>query len=257
MSNNNIKKNKSNEIESLNNVKKENSEIFIEKYKELERITQERYNLKEGISSVYFLETNKDYLDIKDKIGYCREVRNFLQHENKVSKEFAIIPSDEMINLIEEVIERVKNPIRAYDICVKVIDVYYKGLNDNVYLSMMAMDHRKYTHIPIMNKGVVIGMFSKSTIFNLLIDNKTISIDKTITFKDIEEKISLENKDNFKSEKYMFIPRNATKEYISELFETSYRNANRIAVMLVTENGKSNEKLLGIITPYDVIKKIK
>ena len=108
-----------------------------------------------------------------------------------------------------------------------------------------------------MNKGVVIGMFSKSTIFNLLIDNKTISIDKTITFKDIEEKISLENKDNFKSEKYMFIPRNATKEYISELFETSYRNANRIAVMLVTENGKSNEKLLGIITPYDVIKKIK
>lgn len=242
--------------QSNKSVKRENSEIFIEKYKELERIAQERYKLKDGISSVYYLETNKEYADIKDKICYCREVRNFLQHETKVSKEFAIIPSDEMIVLIDEVIERVRNPIKAYDICVKVIDVYYKDLNDNVYLSMMSMDHRKYTHIPILEKGIVVGMFSKSTIFNLLIDNKAISVDKTLTFKDIKEEISLDNNDS-KSEKYMFISRNTTKEHISELFETSYKNADRIAVMLVTENGKNTEKLLGIITPYDVIKKIK
>lgn len=223
---------------------------FIEKYKELENAIENRYNLKQGESPVFYLENRPEYSQMKDKISYCREVRNFLQHENMISNNFAITPSDEMINLITKIIEIVKNPKKAKDICKRIQNVYYKELNDNVFDSMMAMNHRKYSHIPILNNGVVIGVFSKSTVFNYLLDIKEFEISKKLTFRDIKNRIEI-NIDN--SEKYVFISEDASIEHVKDVFENSYKNAMRIAMAFVTKNGLQNEKLIGIITPYDLI----
>ena len=61
----------------------DNNELFIEKYKELEYEIAKRYNLPKSTSPIPFIEKKNEYAKFAKELDYCREVRNFLQHESK------------------------------------------------------------------------------------------------------------------------------------------------------------------------------
>ncbi|WP_411328773.1 hypothetical protein [Anaerofustis stercorihominis] len=40
---------------------------------------------------------------------------------------------------------------------------------------------------------------------------------------------------------------------IEDMLYNAYKRNERIGAIFITENGKENERLIGLITPYDVI----
>lgn len=225
----------------------DNNDLFIEKYKELEYEITKSYNLPKTTSPIPFIEKNSEYSKYSKELNYCREVRNFLQHESKIDNEFAVIASNEMIEKLEEIINAVKNPIRIKDVYINIDKVYYKGLNNYVYPSMLSMDYKKYSHIPILRNGILIGVFSKTSIFKYLLEEENNRLNEDLTFKDIEKYISLNE------EYYLYTTLDMPVEEIKEEVVLNFKRGKRIAIIFVTKDGTSSSELLGLLTPYDIL----
>ena len=224
-----------------------NYEKFIEKYKELEYVVSKQYNISKNGSEISFLERRPEFSKYRKELEYCRDVRNFLQHETKIDKEFAIIPSDEMIELITKIIDLVKNPITCLKISKKINEIYYKSENDYVVSSMLAMNHKKYTHIPIIENNKVIGVFSKTSIFNLLLEEDISFLNSLLKFKDIKKYISLD------TEKYIFCNSDMNVKEMEEKIVSEFRNGNKVSMIFLTSNGKENGEFIGLFTPFDIM----
>ena len=181
------------------------------------------------------------------ELNYCREVRNFLQHESKIDKEFAVIASDEMLEVMDKIIDLVRNPVRIKDVYVSIDKVYYKGLDNYVYPSMISMDYKKYSHIPILEKGKLIGVFSKTSIFKYLLEEENNNFSEYVKFKDVKKYISLNE------EYYLFTTLDTPVEDIIEEVVMNFKNGKRIAIIFVTDNGMENGDFVGLLTPYDIL----
>lgn len=224
-------------------------EIFLDKYKELEAVIKLEYNLEERDSAMGFLLKNKAYHSIRNELDLCRETRNLLSHNPRVRLAYIVEPSEAMIKLLEDIIDKVKNPLRARDIMVKKSELYYGNMNDGVRQAMIAMSSKSYSHIPIMDDDVLVGVFSSNTLLSILIDEKLVSVDDDLKFKDIEKYLYYKNSTG---ESYRFISKKMPAGDISDLYKAAEEKNDRIGMMFVTENGNENEKVLGIITAWDL-----
>ena len=217
-----------------------NTELFIEKYKELEHTVRSVYSLQESDSISYYLTHHERFKIYREKIAYCQKVRNFLQHEEKIEYEFAIQPSQAMIEFISKLIKEVKNQAKCKDIMIT--DIYYQTLNGNVLETIHTMKEKDISHVPILENQKVIGMFNKEVFLEVLD-----SVLKTSTFKDIQEHLA------HHSNHYKFVMDNLYIEDLQEIFVSNYKNGNRVDLLLVTENGSGDETLLGIVSPWLVL----
>ena len=114
---------------------------------------------------------------------------------------------------------------------------------------MKVMQEKSYTHIPIIDNGIVIGVFSDNTIMSYLLKDEIVGIDEHTTFRDFEEFLPL---NNHASEVFRFIGIDTLAIEISNIFEEELKMQNRIGMMFVTQDGKVQQKLMGIITPWDI-----
>ena len=224
-----------------------NNELFIEKYKELEYVITKRYNLGKTISPIAYIEKRSEYDHFEKELEYCREVRNFLQHEGKINNEFAVTASSEMIKKLDEIIEFVRNPIRIKDVYIPLSKVYYKGLDNFVYPSMLSMDYKKYSHIPIIKDKKLIGVFSKTSIFKYLLEEDINRLNEDLSFRDIEKYISLNE------EYYLYEKLQTPVEEVKEEVIKNFKQGKRIAIIFVTKDGTINSELIGLLTPYDIL----
>lgn len=225
------------------------TELFLNKYRELESIVSAEHDLKNSESAVGFLLRRPEYRSIKSELEYCREVRNLLSHNPKVRNEYAVEPSGEMIALLNRTIERVRNPQRARHVCIPKEKISCRTMDDHVLPAMIEMNERVYTHIPIVRDGVVIGVFSENTLLSYLIDNEIVSIGKDVRFRDIAKYLPI---DQHRAETFRFISQNTPVSEIEEIFANALKKAERIGLIFVTRSGKPAEKLLGIISAWDI-----
>ena len=224
---------------------------FIELYKKLEQIAINNYGFTNdrANSAISQLKNLKEFKSIKSEISYCQEVRNLLQHNEKIQGKYAVIPSDEMIELLNNTIDKIENPKRARHICININDVFYQSIDDYVLPGMKVMQEKSYTHIPIIDNGIVISVFSDNTIMSYLLKDEIVGIDELTTFRDFEEFLPL---DNHASEIFKFVKIDALVSDISNIFEEELKMQKRIGMMFVTQDGKAQQKLMGIITPWDI-----
>ena len=225
------------------------TDIFLDKYRQLEASVSAQYGLSQSESAVSFLERRAEFRGIKSELSYCREVRNLLSHNPKVNNRYAVEPSEEMIRLLERTIERVCNPRRAKHIWVPRDRVLCRTVEDYVRPAMVEMHERLYTHIPILKNGVVVGAFSENTLLHYLIDDVTVRIDQKVRFTDIEKYLPL---DQHRAESFRFVGKETPVSEIEDLFAKADADGLRIGLLFVTHSGQETEKLLGIISPWDV-----
>lgn len=126
-----------------------NSEVFLEKYKQLEDVVRSTYKLGEGDSISHYLSSQSKYKRFADDIRYCQKVRNLLCHEKKVSDSFAVEASVSMIEFIDRLIDNIKKRPKCFDIQIKFADVCWRSLNDTVKDTMTEMRNKLFTHIPV------------------------------------------------------------------------------------------------------------
>lgn len=225
-----------------------NSDVFLEKYKELEDFIRGEYGLKNEESAIAFLLKRPEYRSIRDELDYCREVRNLLQHKPKIRDNYVVEASDAMISLLEGTLNRIKNPPKARRIMIPRQQILCKAMNDLVLPTMREMDEKVYTHIPILENEVVCGVFSENTVLSYLVDEQ-IGFDETTTFSEIADYLPL---DKHRAETFRFVHLDEFISNISDEFDRAVHNQDRIGMVFVTANGKKSEKLLGILTAWDI-----
>lgn len=128
----------------------DNTELFLDKYKELENAAINEFKLPPDGSAVAKLEKRSEFKDIRFELNYCREVRNLLQHNQRLDEEFAVQPGKKMIELLDMVLDRIKNPVRCMDIAVPFNDLVWRSLDDPVMPVIRIMNDRNISHVPIL-----------------------------------------------------------------------------------------------------------
>ncbi len=141
------------------------TEQFLEKYKELENAAVGLYGFAEDGKAIANLTEMPEFRNIRMELSYCREVRNLLQHRVRLGSEYAVEPSEAMIQLLNDTVEKVKNPLRCRDIAVPCSKLLCSRPEAFVLPAMKEMRQRGFTHLPIIEGGKVAGIFSESRVF--------------------------------------------------------------------------------------------
>ena len=234
-------------------MRENNVEVFLNTYRELEDGIKMRYNVnrREDGSSIYVLKEQKYFKQFKTQIDLYKDIRNLLSHEPKRRGDYPIIPTKGIIDGLEALKNRVTNPPRVNTIMVESQNVYSASVNDSVRTVINAMIKNVYTHIPILDDGKVIGVFSENTFLSLFENEELVMIDDNLKFNDatIQKLIPI---DKHITESFRFVARDVSVFEVGEAFRKSADNGDRIGLIFVTQNGKQDERILGIVTPWDL-----
>ena len=225
------------------------TELFLDKYRQLEAAITTEYDLSDRDSPIAVLIKKPEFRSLRAELDYCREVRNLLSHNPKVNSSYAVEPSDEIIDLLEQTLQKIQNPTRARHIMVERSKVTCRTMADPVKPAMIVMNKQSFSHIPILREERVCGVFSENTILTCLIENAGLLTGEDTLFSDIAEYLAL---DSHKSESFRFVPQDMPVGEISLLFDGAQKSSDRIGMLFVTKNGSPSEKLLGILTAWDV-----
>lgn len=233
------------------NEKKELSrtEVFLDKYRLLEEVAIEEYGYDDNGTAVSNLERRKEFKDISAQLSYCRKVRNLLCHTPKIEDAYAVTPSEAMLQLLDDITARIKRPLRAQDIYTPREKLMCKSLGSYVLPSARDMTRRHFSHLPILQDNRLVGVFSESTLTALLLAENGVSINEKTRFNDIRHYLKIEN---HTAERFLFIGRNTPAGDLVEMFEDALRPGNRIGMVFVTETGDPHQRILGVITAWDV-----
>lgn len=227
----------------------DNTERFLQVYKQLEAVIRQQYNLKNEEPIKQYLVKSRDWQH-KYRLEYCHDVRNFLQHKIKVHKEFAIIPSDEMIEFLEETLKIFKQRPQPSDKAIKGGNLLTGQLTDQILPLMRKMNEKNYTNIPIISDGKVVGVFSEGSIFKFLLDEEIIEVEQSAVFSDLQRYTEIDNKSD---QVFKFVRNDISFDELNDLFSDEFKVGKRLAMVFLTHSGKRSEKLIGILTPWDVL----
>lgn len=229
-----------------------NADEYIQTYKELEKTVRSIYQLPKEQSISNFLKNSKRTRLLNIDIEYCADVRNLLQHREKISDEYPVIPTDEMIDYVRSIIDKLNNRPRSHEIAIPKSKILSATLDSSLRKTMNAMRNTRYTHVPIIEHGKVIGVLSQSSIFNYIADQGIVDIDDELLIKDLKDYLSLKGDDIVI---YTFQPSSIFVDELLEVFEDEFQKGNRIGMVFLTPNGNPDEELTGILTPWDVLVK--
>ncbi len=227
----------------------DNTELFLDKYKQLEDAAANQFG-EECSSQIARLERMPQFENVAAGLRYCREVRNLLQHNPKIDGQYAVTPGENMLRLLENVLQRVINPPRACDAALKIQSIYHRGLDAAVLRTMRDMVKRDLSKIPITQKGRVIGVFSQETLFSRALSTGLPPLSENTRLHELRDFLTIDRK------YYRFAPYRAPLDEIEAMFDEAYARHVRIRSVFLTENGKPDEALLGLITPWELIDKL-
>ncbi|MBQ1286221.1 MAG: CBS domain-containing protein [Lachnospiraceae bacterium] len=221
---------------------------FLDLYKKLENTANTHYHIRGSGSAIAKLQRRQEFSNIHQELDYIRDVRNLLTHRPRIGEFYAVEPTDAMLSLLEKLIDRLEHPLSAIRIAVPLEEVLSASLDSPVLDSLEKMYKRAFSHMPILEDGKVVGVFSGSSLMNCVL-YKHIMFSGDLKFRDIKDTFTF---DQHPSETFRFVSRDTLVSDISDMFDEALQQEERIGMIFVTENGKSDEELLGIITAWDV-----
>lgn len=233
-----------------------NSDNFLIIYNELDKYMRDY--LKEGTETPHshlirkMSEKNKVFRRNKDLLYTYANLRNAIVHNpDKRDSDPIAEPHDNTIKKYNQIKEFVMNPPKALEtVAIPFQDIYTTTLTSRALDLMGIMERRLYSHIPVIDNGKMVGIFSENTVFSYITKNKDSLILEADLVSKFEDFIGVERNE---SEYYAFVKKDALLVDIEEMFQHGIKNNKRLAVAFITENGKQNEKLLGLITVWDLV----
>lgn len=228
----------------------EQTEVFLEKYKELEQAIYDTYHWKSDGRAISRLEQLPQFQDVRQELDLCRQVRNLLQHNCRIGESYAVEPSRALTELLDTILNRVIRPQTCREICVPVSQLCTAQMSDPVWPVMQQMGKRGVSYVPILDRGRVAGVFSENSVFRYLIDKRRPRLEDGVVFSEIHNLIT---SSSHRSGEWVFYAIDTPVIKVEEAFESAFRKGNRISLVLLTEDGLPSQKLLGVITAWDLL----
>ena len=230
------------------------SEKFLQIYNELDdymrkQLKAEQY-VDHGMLLKQMADKNRIFSEYYRDLKTFADMRNLLVHNPyKASADPILIPHEYIVNKYEDIKNQVLHPKKAISIAIPVRLIYTTTLEDNALGVMQTMNDKVYTHVPVIENNEMVGVFSENTILSYLSHHKEALILKDMRIKEFVEFIPLEK---HLSESFEFVGRNALLIEVEELFRKGLVNRKRIGMVFITNSGKKDEELLGILTSWDI-----
>ena len=239
-------------------MKQDSTSKFLSIYNEIDHYMRGILNAQDYIDHGALLrqisDKNRLFSDYYKDLKLFAELRNLLVHNPYPDRANPlIIPHGYVTKKYEEIKNAIMRPKKAIDIAVRREFIYTTTLSTKSIEVMQEMNDKTYTHVPVMDGETLEGVFSENTILSYLVHNKEAIIMKDTKISEFKEFIGL---DKHRSEYFEFVSRNTLLAEVEALFQEGLQERKRIAVVYITENGKRDEKLLGMITAWDVAGKI-
>lgn len=225
--------------------------LFLDLYKQIEDVLEEKYrNARRHFSSAVF-EFVKDYesAPVRDKLDLCRHIRNLMAHSADLDNQPVVVPSQPVVDALRDVLDFVSRPPLALEFATRGERVLKVGPDQRVLRVMELMDKNGYSHVPVMKDGKFYGVFSVGSMFRYLLRHKGKGLDPTAMIKDLKGYLAVEEH----LENYEFVPADATYIYVRQRFEQVRGKNKRVSVIFITEDGRQDQPLLGMLTPWDVL----
>ena len=244
--------------ENIVNFTEEGNKL-IDLFKELEEIIRKKCNVSGIITENTTLDSQIKELSKKnsvvrkyqDELMIIKQVRNINTHQRNDKYGYVVCPNPDMNIKLKTIIDEIKNPPTIYNsnICVKRQNMYCRNIDDTIEETIKVMIEKVYTHIPIFENDVLVGVFSENTLLDIVNKETGILIGKDTTFRAFQDYLKIEN---HSSEEFKFISRNKNIYDIEDIFKDYFTRNKRLGCVYITENGKENEKILGTLTAWDI-----
>jgi len=231
-----------------------NTDEFLDLYKKLEQLLKLKYgNDSQRYESVVArYENSRESGELKDEINAIREIRNLLQHSPKVNNRYIVTPSIDVIKALRDVIDQVEHPRLAIEFGVWERNIYKATLNSGLLKVLRVMKDRGFSHVPIIENNKLYGVLSAYTVFEFVTEQGFQILTEDTKIKDIRNYLPI---NKHKNEYYIFMPKETTFTQADEAFEKRDNNRRRLVAIFITENGKPDEPILSMLTPWSVVGK--
>lgn len=228
-----------------------NSDRFVTSYNRIDQLMKNIIGTHEHMAFFRLIEyAKKKSAIIRRYEADLREygdLRNAIIH-NRTTIEYAIAePHEDVVLKMEELEIALSKPITVGNMFRTKVTTFQK--TDFLSYALKVIKDKKYNQFPVYDgtafKGLItpvgITMWMASTV-----DSETFSRKKTT----LGEILTHENN----RENYRFINQNASIYEALEIFKEVITRGKRLEALLITEDGKPNKKLIGIVTPMSLMK---
>jgi hypothetical protein len=222
----------------------------LEKYLRIE-YNQGNYSYSSFMSTIYKIKksnrnplfTNKYNFDI---LQQASQVRNIISHNNDV-----IIPSEKFLNDFRKVVDKICEPLKIENVMIQLSKLRTAGLSTKVGSVINMLKEYGFNTIPIIDNNQLMGVFTEKSAYDYLSMKKNQTLTKDMKIRDILEAIDL----NSDPRKYFdFIGRDASIIEAYDCFTRDLKSKRELLLLLVTEEGEKEQKLLGIVALRDIEK---
>ena len=219
---------------------------FLERYREIEEWALNNLNVAE----MKDLEQMPQYKSLRSNLSFCRILRNLLSHYDwsKAGNDMVIV-TDQALRQVNNLYYSL-NPVTLMRIAIRAGQIFAPASSDSVLNAIKVMHRNDYSYIPIVDNHRIVGVFSIKTLLQIAAEDKIQDITENLTFQDILDYIRIsENPEN----QYGFIDTNTSVEDAAEMFQRSKRRKKKLDVLFITDNGRADGVLQGMLTPTDLI----
>ena len=228
-----------------------NSDRFITAYNRIEKVLAKKVD-ENGFLPFYRLI---DQAKIKNSVvrNYEEDLREFGDLRNAIvhhrtGVDYVIAePHDEIVERIELIDKKLRNPLKVG--ALFGCKVHSLQASDSLTKALALMRENKFGQIPVYEDQTYKGLITAAGITHWLAGRSTEdSISREIpTLSDV---YSYEKR----KESYVFVKRELSIYEAEDYFKRAITEGTRLEALLITENANPDEELIGIITPYDLLK---
>ena len=228
------------------------AETFLKLYRVLEGALERRLEgRRQGASVVMDYLRDEDSEPFRSQLNLCREIRNLLSHNADESGEPVVEPSEAVLASLREILEYVSAPRYAIECGTPQERILCAHPNDLAIEVMHRMSRQGFSHVPVVEKGQLTGVFSVGSLFSYLERQGFDGLDDSIRIGQLKDALDV---DSHGPEKYRFMPRDATMQQVRAAFEERPGRNSRLSAVFITEHGDRQEPLLAMLTPWDALK---
>lgn len=233
---------------------RERGERFLAAFHSIERSLRRLNGAPEAKDSFRRLvdEMAKDNAVVRrfrDDLGEFGELRNAIVHE-RISPDYLIaVPLSETVERIEEIERAISDPPAVYPTFKRdVVTFFADDLMRDVFRSMRLTG---FTQFPVYGGGLYRGLLTDGAVASW-VARFVLDGDSACSMSDVRVDDVLSGEKN--PQRARFVSKDTTVYEVEEMFrDSSKREKRRVSAVLITDNGSSQGRLLGIITPSDIL----
>lgn len=228
------------------------AEHFLKMYRVLEVALEKRYTgKKQGSSVVMEYLRDEDSEPFRHELNLCREIRNLLSHNADEKGEPLVEPSESILASLQNILDHVSSPRYAVDYGTPRERILWAHPDDIVIDVMHRMVKNGFSHVPVMERGKIVGVFSVGCLFACLEREGLDTLNNSARIRQLKDVF---DSVRHGSGRYLFMPEDATIYQVRAAFEERSERNSRLSAVFITGNGSKNEPLVAMLTPWDVLK---